>query len=80
MGALLAQASLVEYENALSWPDRAQSVGNDYCRSAFEQPVESFMDHEFGLRVHAGGCFIENQELRIVCQGARKAYQLPLAD
>ena len=80
MRTLLAQASFVEHENAMRVLNRAQPVRDDDRGAAFEQAVERLADQQFGLGVHTGSGFVENQELRVVRQRARETDELPLAD
>ena len=80
MRALFAQAAFVEDENAIGVLNGAQAVRDDDRSAAGEQAIERFANHDFGSRVHAGGGFVEDQEARIVRQGAGEADQLALAD
>ena len=80
MRALFAQAPFVEDENAIRVLDGAEAVRDHDGGAAFEQTVERFADHHFRLGVDARSGFVENQEFRIVRQGAREAHQLALAD
>ena len=79
MRAFFAQAALVEDENAVRMLDGAQAMRDHERCAPFEQAVERLANHEFGFRVHAGGGFIQNQELRIVRERAGEADELPLA-
>src|SRR5690242_18782225 len=78
MRALLAQASLMEYENSVGMLDGAEAMGNDDGRASRQQPVQSFADHQLGAGVHAGSGFVENQETRIMRQRPSETHQLPL--
>ncbi len=78
--ALFAQAALVEYEDAVGVLNGAEAVGDDDRGAAGEQAIERFANHHLGASVHAGGGFVEDEELGIVRQGAREADQLALAD
>ena len=80
MGALLAQASFVEDENAVGILDGAQAVRDDNRGASGEQPVQGFANHHFGFCIDAGGGFVEDQEVRIMRQGAGEAHELALAD
>src|SRR4029077_895145 len=48
--------------------------------AAAEQAVEGVADLQLSLGVHAGGGFVENEEARIVCEGAGEIDELALAD
>ena len=56
----------MEDEDAVGMLDGAQPVSDDDRGAAFDQAVERFANHHFGLGVDAGSGFVENQELRIV--------------
>src|SRR5580704_678384 len=79
MSALLAQAAFVEDENAVGVLHSAQAVRNDQGRSAGEEAFHGIANEKFGLGVHAGSRFIQDQETRVVSQCARKANELALA-
>ena len=78
VGTLLAQASLVEYENAVCMLDGAEPVRDDDGRASGEQPVEGFANQQLRFRIHARSGFVEDQEFGIVREGAREADELPL--
>ena len=80
MGALLAQASFVEDENAVGILDGAQAVGDDDRGASGEKTIQGFANHHFGFGIDAGGGFVEDQEARIMRQGAGETHQLALAD
>ena len=44
-----------------------------------EQCVERFLDQALGARVHAGGCFVQNQDARVGQRGAGDREQLALS-
>ena len=79
MGAALAQAALVHDENAVGALDGGEAVRDDDGRAALHQPCQSVANAEFGLRVHAGGGFVQNQVSGVVRQRARKTDELLLA-
>ena len=78
--ALFPHAAFMKDEDTVGVLDGAEAVGDDQRGAAGEQAVESFPYEHFRFGINAGGGFIENQEARIVGQGARKIYQLPLSD
>ena len=78
--ALFAEASLVEHQDAVGVLNSAQAMGDDQRGASQEQAVERVADEHFGLGVHARSGFVENEEARIVRQGAREADELSLAD
>src|ERR1700720_1774180 len=52
---------------------------DDQGGAAAQQAVEGFADLDFGFGVHAGGGFVEDEEARIVGQGAGEVDELALA-
>ncbi len=58
--SLLAEAALVENENAVRVLYRTQTMRDYEGGAAGKQAVEGFADLEFGLGVQAGGGFIKN--------------------
>ena len=80
MRALFAQAPFVEDEDAVGVLNGAEPVRDHQRCASLKQPVERLADLQLGLRVHTGCRFVENQEPRVVGQGAREADELPLAD
>src|SRR5229473_4937525 len=80
MRTLLAQAAFVEYEDAVGVLNGAQPVSDYQCGAAREQTIQSFANEQLSLGVHARSGFVENQEARIVRQGAGKIDELSLAD
>src|SRR5260370_25678409 len=80
MRALLTQAALVEYEDAIRVLNGAQPVRDYESGAPGEQTIQSFANQQFGLGVHARSCFVENEEARIVRQRAGKIDELALPD
>ena len=70
----------VEDEDAIGVLDGAEAMGDDDGGAAGEQAIERLADEHFGGRIHAGGGFVENEQARIVRQGAGKTDELALAD
>ena len=58
----------------------AQAVRDDEGGAAREQAVERFANQQLGFRVDAGSGFVEDEESRIVRQGAGETDELALAD
>ena len=80
VGALFAEAAFVEDEDAVGVLDGAEAMGDDERGAAAEEAVERFADQEFGFGVDAGGGFVEDEEARIVSQGAGEIDELALTD
>src|SRR5271163_336639 len=79
MGALLAEFSFVEYQDAVGVLNGAEAMSDHHGGTSTEQTVQGFADLQFGFGVHAGGGFVKNQKTRIVRQCARETDQLALA-
>ena len=56
-----------------------EAVGDDQRGASFDHAAERVAHAEFGFRVHAGGGFVEDQDLRLVGQGAGERDELLLA-
>src|SRR5260370_9862559 len=80
MRALLTQTAFVECEDAVRVLNGAQPVRDYQGGSRGEQTIQSFANEQLGLGIHAGSGFVENQETRVVGQGAGKIDELALAD
>ena len=80
MRALFAEAALVEDEDTIGVLDSAEAMRDDQRGAAAEQAVESIADLQLSLGIHAGGGFVEDEEARIVGEGAREIDELALAD
>src|SRR5580658_5788965 len=55
-------------------------MGDDQGSAAGKEAVEGLANLQFGFGVDAGGGFVEDEEARIVGEGAREADELALAD
>src|ERR1700736_368933 len=64
--ALFAKAALVEDEDAVGVLNGAESVRDHESGAAAEEAVEGVANLQLGLRVHAGGGFVEDEEAWIV--------------
>ena len=80
MGALFAEAAFVEDEDAVGVLNGAEAMRDDERGAAAEKAVERLADQEFGFGVHAGRGFVEDEEARIVGEGAGEIDELALAD
>ena len=78
MRTLLAQFTFVENENSVGVLDGAEPVRDDQGGAALEQTVERLADQNFGFRVHARCCFVQDQKPWIVRKRPREANQLAL--
>ena len=57
-----------------------QAVRDDDRGAPGEKPIQGVANHHFGFSIDAGGGFVEDQEARIMRQGAGETHQLALAD
>src|SRR5438094_9606617 len=78
MGALLAQAAFVEYQDSVRILNRAEAMGDHQGGTARQQLVERLTNQQLSFRIHAGCGLIENQKTRIVSQCTREIDQLTL--
>src|SRR5260370_2874292 len=78
--ALFAEAAFVEDEDAVGVLNGAESMRDDQRGAAAEKAVECIADLQLGLGIHAGGGFVEDEEARIVGEGASEIDELALAD
>src|SRR5690348_12158186 len=78
--ALLAQAALMEHEDAVRVLNGAEAVSNHERGAPRQQSAQSFADLQFRFRVNARSGLIKNQEARIMGQSAREIDELALAN
>ena len=79
MGALLHDVAVVDDGDGIGVHDRAEAVGDDDRRAAFQNVLQGGLDGGFRLGVEAGGRFVENQHLRIAQDRTRQRDALFLA-
>ena len=70
MGTGLDEATTVEHHDPVGGFDGGQAMGDDEGGAALTQGVERLLDFAFGVGVQRGGGFIENQDGRVLEQGA----------
>src|ERR1017187_6569875 len=80
MRTFFAQLPFVEHENRSCVLNGAQAMRDYDGGTSVKQTIERLADHFFGLRIHAGSGFVEDEEARIMRECAREAYELALAD
>src|SRR5947209_1320615 len=78
--ALLAKAAFVKDEDAVGMLNGAEAMRDHQRGAAAEQAVQGVANLELGSGVNAGGSFVQDEEARIVGEGAREIKQLTLAD
>src|SRR6516164_2688266 len=80
VGALLAQAALVDDENLVHVLDGREAVRDRYRGSSGHQDLESVANHQFRLCVDARGRLVQNEHTRIERQSSREGEQLLLTN
>ncbi len=80
VGAGLAQPPVVQHEDAVGVLHGGEAVGDDDRGAARQEPGEGVPDQELGFGVDAGGRLVQDQDLRIVGEGAGEGEQLLLPD
>jgi hypothetical protein len=68
--ALFAEAAFVEDEDTVGVLNGAEAMRDDERGSAAEQAVEGVADLQLSLGIDAGGGFVQDEEARIVREGA----------
>ncbi len=79
MRALLHNLPIVDDHDAVGVGDGTQAMGNHKGGAPLEQARQSKLDDALGLRVHAGGGFVQDQDARVGQQRAREGDQLALS-
>src|SRR5215510_16394323 len=77
--ALGHDLAAVEYEDAVGVADGRQAMRDDERRAAGPKPAESREDDLFRNRVEGRRRFVQNQDRRVLDDGARHAQALALA-
>ena len=77
--SLLDQLAVVQDEDQVGVADRGQPVGDHERGAALHQVLERVEDHGLGLGVDRGGRLVEDQDRRVLDEGARHADALALA-
>ena len=68
---VLHELAVVQHEDHVSIPDRRETVGDHDRRPADHQFVQGIQDHALGLGVDRRGRLVEDQDRRILDEGAR---------
>src|SRR5438445_1082345 len=79
MGAALNDAAGVEHQNQIGVLHGGKALRDDECRSPFAEPAHGLPDQPLGLRVHAGGGVVEDEDARVHQEGARDRQALALS-
>ena len=77
--AALDDLTVPQYQDLIRLANGAQTMGDDEAGAVGHEAFQRLLDQLFRRRVHAGGRFIQNQDRRVLQQGARDADALLLA-
>ncbi len=78
VGALLNDLTILEDENFISLLNGGEAVGNDKAGPTFHQSTHGLLYQEFQPGINRGGCFIQNQNLRVSQEGPSNGQKLLL--
>ncbi len=76
---LLDHASVIEHQDEIGVADRGETVGDDQVRAACEQRRQRFLHLPLGDGIECARRLVENEDARILQDGARDRQPLPLA-
>ena len=79
MSALFDDAISRQDQDAVGMADGRQTVGDDQGGSAVCQAQQRLLHRPFALVVERAGCFVEDQDLRVLEEGAGDGDALALA-
>ncbi|CAA9321894.1 MAG: hypothetical protein AVDCRST_MAG40-1504, partial [uncultured Gemmatimonadaceae bacterium] len=79
VGALLDHAALVDHEDEVRARDRGQAVGHHERRPPLHEPLERGEDDGLRARVDRGGRLVEDEDRRVLEEGAGHRDALALA-
>src|SRR6266567_2893435 len=79
MGAAFNDAAAVEDQNQIGVLNGGKALRDDERRSPFAEAAHGLPDEPLGLRVHAGGCVVEDENARVHQEGAGDRQALALA-
>ncbi|NDB77378.1 MAG: methyltransferase domain-containing protein, partial [Verrucomicrobia bacterium] len=80
VGAALTDAPVFEHQNLVQVADGGEPVGDDQRGAAPHQPLEAFDHERLALGVERTGRFVEQEDGRVLQEGAREVEALPFAD
>src|SRR6266853_1058304 len=79
MGAAFNDAAAVEDQNQIGVLNGGKALRDDERRSPFAEAAHGLPDEPLGLRVHAGGGVVEDENARVHQEGAGDRQALALA-
>ena len=80
VGSLLDDSPAVDDQNPVGAADSRETMGDDERRPALRQLVKRVENHVLGPRVDGGGRLVEDQDGRVLQEGARHADPLPFSE
>ena len=80
VGAGLDRTTGLEHDDAVGRLDGGEAVGDDERGAALQELLERALDAGFGVRVHVGRRFVEEQDGGVVVDGAGEREELALTD
>jgi hypothetical protein len=78
MRSHLNDFTLIQHQDQVGDHHRLNAMRDDESGAVLHQVIQRFADLGFGLRVHGRGGVIEDQDARILQQGARNGHALLL--
>ena len=69
----------VDHGELVGAADRGEAVRDDECRAARHEPLERLLDGALALGVERRRCLVQDEDRRVLQQGARDREPLPLA-
>jgi hypothetical protein len=79
MRAHLADAPVLDHQDAVGAPDGRQAVGDDEAGAPLHQVLHALLDQGLRQGVHRAGSLVHDEDLRVGQHGARQADELLLA-
>src|SRR5581483_1305944 len=78
MRARLYGGSVLDHENTVGAANGGQAVGNDKRRAILHEHIEGLLHQTLAFRIESTGRLIENEDCRVLQDGAGDGHALPL--
>ena len=79
MSPLFNNPAFIHHQNQIRIADSGKSVGNNKAGLITHQGAHGFLDQHFCLKIHIGGCLIQNQQMSRLQHGTGNGHQLFLS-
>jgi hypothetical protein len=79
MGCKIDDLAKLQHENAIAIDQARQAMGDDDHAAAVRNAQQIRAEHGLTLRIERAGCFVQDQNARIVDQRPRNCEPLPLS-